>query len=91
MEISKDIISKEINDSEVLSIYIKQLIHILRSIDIIGNIEAENTFPVKLVEISVQEPLPDILPDMTIIIIASIIGGIGLAIVITIILIRKRK
>jgi hypothetical protein len=53
---------------------------------IIGNLEVENTLLVKLVE------LPSEQFDMTIIILtASIIGGIGLAIAITIILIRKRK
>ncbi len=57
------------------------------AIDTVGNLEVENTLLVKLVEVTIQEPLP----DMTIIIIASTIGGIGLAIVITIILIRKRK
>jgi len=40
----------------------------------------------KLVEVTIQESLP----DMIIIITASIIEGIGLAIAITIILIRKR-
>jgi hypothetical protein len=46
----------------------------------------ENTLLVKLVELSSEQF------DMTIIILtASIIGGIGLAIAITIILIRKRK
>ena len=58
------------------------------AIDVIGNIEVENTFLVKLVEITVQESLPDI---GFIIITASVIGGIGLAIAITIIMIRKRK
>ena len=58
------------------------------AIDNVGNVEVENTLLVKLVEIPVQEPLP----DMGIIIITvSVIGGIGVAIAITIILIRKRK
>ena len=56
--------------------------------DTVGNVEAENTLLVKLVEIPVQEPLPDI---GFIIITASVIGGIGLAIAITVIIIRKRK
>jgi len=58
------------------------------AIDTVGNLEVENTHLVKLVEVTIQEPLPDM---VIIIITASIIGGIGLAIAITIILIRKRK
>ena len=59
-----------------------------QAIDLVNNIETENTLLVRLVE------LPSELSeqfDMTIIITASIIGGIGLAIAITIIFIRKRK
>ena len=56
--------------------------------DTVGNVEVVNTILVKLVEIPVQDPLPDI---GFIIITASVIGGIGLAIAITVIIIRKRK
>ena len=58
------------------------------AIDTVGNLEVKNTLLVKLVDVTIQEPLPDM---VIIIITASIIGGIGLAIAITIILIRKRK
>ena len=53
--------------------------------DVVGKIGYKN---ITVIKVTIQEPLP----DMAIIIItASITGGIGLAIAITIILIKKRK